>query len=35
MEDKIYCADLDEIKKQAEYYRKMQRISRKRDRVGR
>lgn len=35
MEDKIYCADIDEIKKQAEYYRKMQRISRKREKSGR
>ncbi|WP_041401119.1 Crp/Fnr family transcriptional regulator [Salinispira pacifica] len=35
MDNKIYCADIDEIKKQAEYYRKMQRIARKREKSGR
>ena len=33
MDNKIFCSDVDEIQKQAEYYRKMQRISRKRERA--
>ena len=34
MDNKIFCNDVDEIQKQAEYYRKMQRIARNRERAG-
>ncbi len=35
LDNKIRCSDVDEIRKQAEYYRKMQHISRKREKAGR
>ena len=34
VDNKIHCQDVDEIKKQAEYYRKMQRIAKKRERMN-
>lgn len=34
IDNKIICSDVDEIKKQAEYYRKMQRIARNRERTA-
>ncbi|MGI9256626.1 MAG: Crp/Fnr family transcriptional regulator [Salinispira sp.] len=34
VDNKLSCSDVDEIQKQAEYYRKMQRISRNRERAG-
>jgi CRP-like cAMP-binding protein len=35
MENRVFCSDIDEVLKQAQYYRKLQRISRTRDTVPR